>query len=185
MKEYSHHNVKLKPIDEAQRFEQIKRNIPSFTTQEFKDLLYIGVAKNRFQFQTYLNNLNYNITILEAHTPNLEKYVDKYTLINADVTKFETKNKWDVIMWWHGPEHISKEELKPILQKLEFMANKLVILGCPWGMCLQGVYSGNPYQVHKNHIYPLDLLELNYSVETIGKSDLPGSNLLAWKFVNT
>lgn len=181
---YVHNNIKLKLLDQEQRFEQIKRNIPSFITQEFNSLLYIGVAKTRFQLQEYLDDLNYTVTILEAHTPNLSQYLDKYNVINADITKFETKDKWDVVMWWHGPEHIAKEELKPTLQKLERMANKLVILGCPWGLCLQGEYGGNPYQVHKNHIYPLDLLKLNYSVETIGKLDFPGSNLLAWKFTN-
>ena len=166
---------------EKQRFDQIKRNIPSFFTQEFKELLYIGVTKTHFQFGTYL--YKYNITLLEAHTPNLESYLDKYTCINADITKFETEQKWDVVMWWHGPEHINKEDLKSTLKKIEKMAKKLVILGCPWGRYLQGIVNNNSYQVHKNHIYPKDLIELGYLVETIGRIDKAGSNLLAWKVI--
>ena len=173
--------MKFIPYNEEQRFDQIKRNIPSFLTQEFKDLLYIGVGKYRFQFESYLNNLNYNITLLEAYSSNLKKYIGKYVVINADITKFETGDKWDVVMWWHGPEHISKEELKPTLEKLERIAKKLVILGCPWGKYLQGTIGGNPYEVHKAYLYPKDLLKLGYLIETIGRLDRVGSNMLAWR----
>lgn len=173
--------MSFKPYDEEQRFDQIRRNIPSFITGEFKDLLYIGVNKVRFQFNDYLHELKYNITLLEVYTINLETYLDKYTCINADITKFETDEMWDVIMWWHGPEHISKEELKPTLQKLERMAKKLVILGCPWGKHIHGAVDGNPYEPHINHIYPSDLMKLGYSVESIGVQDKKGSNILAWK----
>lgn len=176
--------MKFVPYNEEQRFDQIKRNIPSFFTYKLKDLLYIGVTKTNFQFQEQLNKLKYEITLLEAHPPNLELYLDKYVCICADITEFEDLVlQWDVIMWWHGPEHISKEELAPTLEKLELMAKKLVILGCPWGIYLQGISNNNKYQIHKNHIYPKDLLKLGYSVETIGNKDKPGSNLLAWKML--
>lgn len=173
--------MKFIPYNEEQRFDQIKRNIPSFLTQEFNSLLYIGVNENRFQFQKQLDKLKYKITLLEAYPPNLELYVDKYICINADITKFETEDKWDVVMWWHGPEHISKEELKPTLQKLESMAKKLVILGCPWGKYKQGVVGGNIYEIHRNYIYPKNLIELGYSIETIGKPDYFGNNLMGWR----
>ena len=169
---------------EDERFNQIKQNIPSFITQEFNTLLYIGVGyRTKFQFQSHLDNLNYNITILEAHKPNLRKHRGKYAIINADITKFKTKRRWDIVMWWHGPEHISKGELKPTLQKLERMAKKLVILGCPWGKYVQGVVGGNPYEVHKTHLYPKDLVELGYSVKTLERPNKMGSNILAWKFI--
>ena len=172
--------MKFIPYNEKQRFDQIKRNIPSFFT--LKDLLYIGVSKTHFQFSKYLNK--YNVTLLEAHTPNLEHYITRYNCINADITKFETEQKWDVIMWWHGPEHITKEDLPFILMNIEKMAKKLVILGCPFGRYLQGIHNNNPYQIHKNHLYPSDLIKLGYSVETIGYKDKPGSNLLAWKVLS-
>ena len=184
---YSNYKVILKNKrgggDEGQRFEQIRRNIPSFFSQEFKDLLYIGVSKIHFQFKNYLRK--YNVTLLEAYRPNLESYVGKYIVINADITKFYSPIlRWDVIMWWHGPEHITKEELPSTLMNIEKMAKELVILGCPWGLYKQGAIRNNPYEVHKNHIYPKDLIELGYSVETIGASDHPGSNILAWKVLS-
>ena len=168
---------------EKQRFKQIRRNIPIFFTHELKDLLYIGVSKKHFQFKDYLHELQYNITLLEIYKPNLESYLNKYICINADIVKFETEQKWDVIMWWHGPEHISKEELESTLKKLETMAKKLIILGCPFGKYVQGIVNNNPYQIHKNYIYPKDLIKLGYLVETIGNQDRQGSNLLAWKLI--
>ena len=174
--------MKFIPYNEDRRFDQIKRNIHLFLTKKLKSLLYIGVSKKHFQFKTYLDNLGYNITLLEAHAPNLESYIKDYICINADIIEFDTYDlRWDVVMWWHGPEHITKEKLKPTLKKIERIANKLVILGCPFGRYVQGVSNNNKYQIHKNHIYPKDLLDLGYYVDTIGRQDIPGSNLMAWR----
>jgi len=168
--------------NEEERFDQIRRNIPLFFTKELKDLLYIGVNEKHFQFKKYLHELKYNITLLEAFEPNLNCYKNNYECIHANITKFYNPiSRWDVIMWWHGPEHISKQELPLTLMNIEKMANKLVILGCPWGKYIQGAVDDNPYEVHKADLYLEDLTKLGYSIDTIGRVDVGGSNILAWK----
>ncbi len=56
-------------------------------------------------------------------------------VINDDITKFvkNSTEKFDVIVWWHGPEHVEQEQLGPTLKGLEAMCTGAVVIGCPDG----------------------------------------------------
>jgi hypothetical protein len=88
--------------------------------------------------------------------------------------------RYQAVVWWHGPEHVKREELAATLARLEAMAD-IVILGCPWGVYPQGDYGGNPHEVHLATLLPEDFETLGYEVTTLGKRDDPASNLIAWK----
>jgi len=156
-----------------------------------KTLLYIGASRRRQQMLSLFVDRNYRITILEAWLPNA-MYVSKHVSGVRDVICADVRNimretlplpRYDVVCWWHGPEHVAIDDLAPTLANLEEIAERLVILASPWGRYDQGAVDGNPWEKHRSVIYPDLLHALGYSTHTIGVLDRRGSNLLAWRDV--
>jgi len=154
----------------------------------FKSVLYIGAKHDRSDFLEDFQKSGYEITILEIYKPNVE-YLKNIPWINevveADVCKFFTDKKFDVIFWWHGPEHVKKEEIELTLKKLEFLSNNLVILGCPWGIVPQDRNSNkNPFEEHISFFDTGYFENLGYKTDYFGKKDVMGSNILSLKRKN-
>lgn len=172
----------------AQRLAQLKHEIPNLFTLG-KTALYVGATPRRSQMVLELSGANYDITLLEAFKPNADYYAGHpwfAEVICGDVQNIcEIANgrKWDLVVWWHGPEHVDKERLPQTLADLEAVANEMVVLGSPWGQNLHGMVSGNPHSVHQASIDMPDLEKLGYSTSTLGEKDNPGTwcHLLAWK----
>jgi hypothetical protein len=116
---------------------------------------------------------------------------------NLDPSALEVlRGQWlppyDVVFWWHGPEHISEHEIGPTVKGLEQIARELVILACPWGDSkLHHAPEGKiPGQRHKAKLYKHHFRSMGYKVASIGKRDgrnrKPSSatHILAWKWIN-
>jgi hypothetical protein len=86
---------------------------------------------------------------------------------------------YDLVIWWHGPEHVALATLPAVLRVLE-ACGKLVILGCPWGNYPQGAVSGNAFEVHRSALEPEYFAERGYECDVVGKRGL-GSNIAAVK----
>jgi len=147
-------------------------------------LLYVG-ARERTQLLELFVDAKFRITVLEAWAPNcalLRKRQDIHEIIQADISELVTKTDraWDVVLWWHGPEHVESQLLRRTLQDIKKIARYMVVLGCPWGIYPQDSLYSNPYEVHVSHLYPEFFKELGYSTETLGRKDTPGSNITAW-----
>jgi len=167
------------------RAKQAFRAVPDLLN--YKTLLYIGASKARAEMLSYFIEKDYNIAILEAWSENVLYYrkqlIKKLSIIQADVrnvSKIPLAN-FDVVMWWHGPEHVEKIILSQVLNELYKHTNKILILACPWGRYVQQAVKGNPYEVHRSHLYPEFFKELGFKTSTLGKKDRRGSNLVAWK----
>ena len=52
-------------------------------------------------------------------------------------------DQYDIVLWWHGPEHVKKEEFADILAQLKSKARLAVVVGCPHGQYRQGASYGN------------------------------------------
>lgn len=169
-----------------ERADQTKRCIPEIF-EIGKDCLYVGAGCNAtFQFVPELIDHNYKITLLEIWKPNSDLYSGHpwfNEAICSDIRIFDTDRKWDLLMWLHGPEHIHKEELESTVKKIEKLTRKLIVMACPWGIYPEGAIQGNPHEVHLSSLYEEDFKALGYMVDTIGQKDVPGSNLLSWKYV--
>jgi len=150
-----------------------------------KTVLYIGARPDRYDFLMDFVRAGYEVTVLEAYKPNVDYFEKKEWIKNVifdDVVKLDLNDRYDVIFWWHGPEHIPAEDLEPTLTKLEKVANKLVILGCPWGQVNSRKKYDNPYEKHRNYFNDgLIFEERGYSVDCIGEKDVLVSNILAIK----
>lgn len=165
------------------RKKQLERNIPDIW--KYKTVLYIGARKYRRDFTNQFKQNEYKIDILEIFDKNIQslkklKFINK--LIKGDVREIDklVNNKYDVVFWWHGPEHIQKRELKPTLNKLKKLTNHVLVCGCPYGKYEQGAVYGNPWEKHLSYLEPRDFKKSSFKVEVLGKKDSLGSNILAW-----
>ena len=154
----------------------------------FKSVLYIGAKYNRSDFLEDFQKNGYNITVLEIYKPNVEHLrtlPQINEVIEGDVCNFFTDKKFDVIFWWHGPEHIKEENLAMTLKKLESFANNYVVLGCPWGKAVQGVGSdGNPFEEHVSFFNMGYFERFGYKTDYSGTKGVMGSNIISIKKIN-
>lgn len=149
-----------------------------------KSVLYVGANTHRCHILPSFRNRGYKIDIVEPFEMNCKHY-DGVIGINkvhhSTIIEFKPEKKYDVVFWWHGPEHINRDKLEATLKHMESMADKYVVLACPWGDNAQDAIDGNNYEIHRSSLYQKDFEEYGYHAKTIGIVDTYGSNLLAWK----
>lgn len=181
----------LKPwaLRSVARKRQVKK-IPGVF--DHKTMLYIGANPRRIEMVDMFYTAGYEIDVLEAWEPNfleLSKWNMKYQIFKylylEDVRLIDEhihhRLNWDVIMFWHGPEHLPKMDVAPTLEMLERHANHLVILGCPRGKYVQPEVDGNPFERHESYLYEKDFNDLGYLTQTLRPHKTRGSNIVAWK----
>lgn len=130
------------------------------------------------------------IVILEAFRENydwlkaeFEGRGGQYQVVHGRAQEVEDLGlgMFDVVFFWHGPEHLPEEEIAPTLQALERVARHVVVCGMPFGFYEQGSEYGNPFEVHRSHITPEFMNSLGYRTQTLGTADRAGSSLTAYK----
>lgn len=86
-------------------------------------------------------------------------------LIEQDVRFLKIKDKsYDVVICSHVVEHLTKKEGLALIQKLERIAKKRVVIAVPVGHLHQEAYDDNEHQKHKSQWYPNDLRKMGYIV---------------------
>jgi hypothetical protein len=126
----------------------------------------------------------YICDIVEVYAPNVLKLKDVpgiRTIYLSNILTFYPTERYDVVFFWHGIEHLEKKSLKGLITRLKSYTNKLIVFGCPYGIYKQDALYGNPYEVHVTAWYPEDLKILGLNCDTIGKRDSVRANLLSWK----
>ena len=182
------------PFESSARLRQIQRCIPDLFG--FKSVLYIGANMTRMQFVPVFVGADMMIDVVEIHTPNvreLESFNERTriagrkwfrNIINADVRdiwKLDELLSYDVVFWWHGPEHVPLEDFEKTMRLLERFAIKIIVAGCPWGIYHQPAVRDNPHEIHVSHLTPREFINIGYTTNTIGRKNVRGSNILAWK----
>lgn len=170
---------------ERDRLGVLLKLAPQIADGKDKICLYIGASKSRFQLGTWLHEMGYSITLVEVYPENAMYYAkDKRIskVVCADILLIASPIKSDIVVWWHGPEHVTKREMNHILPKLEFSARMGVVLATPYGKYIQGRAYGNPWERHLWHPMPEDFESIGYKVGTVGAIDTgPESCIVAWK----
>ena len=161
----------------------VRRHLPGLFSYP-GDMLYIGANPLRCHLANELNDAGWHLELLEVWQPNIDHYANNgpfHELTLGDVREIGAL-RHDALVWWHGPEHIGKDEIPVLLRRLEAMV-PVIVLGCPWGKYNQGAAYGNPYEEHRATLYPEDFLGWGYEVETCGRPDTGDglSHILAWK----
>ncbi len=164
------------------REESVLRLLPDLLSN--RDVLYVGARSSRIDFGELFAAAGMKVTVLEIHRSNVE-FLGTVAwiadVVEGDVRTFSADRSFDLVFWWHGPEHIREHELRPTLQRLEAMATNAIVLGCPWGRYLQGREYGNPHEVHLSHFDHGVFEMMGYETECLGRRDTPGSNITAVK----
>ena len=152
-----------------------------------RTVLYVGANARRHDFAEDFAAAGAVVDVLEAWPANFDALAAQNgggwinLLIEGDVRDAAICRRYDVVFWWHGPEHLAAEDIAPTVARLETFARRYVVLGSPWGVYDQGATGGNPYEVHQTPIWPDNLDALGYDVECLGRPDTRGSNLTAVK----
>jgi len=144
-------------------------NIKNIENGYEKFLLYIG-GGNRCYLLNDFQKWKYEIEIIEIWKPNVDflKKTFSFPVIHGDIRNFKTiiNKSYDICCWWHGPEHINKNDFEKLLPKLEQKC-KLLILGCPEGYSPQEEINGNPYEKHLWSVETEYLKNMGFSVSVI------------------
>lgn len=166
---------------------QVRANVPEVFS--YKTVLYIGARRSRMQLVDLFHEAGYAIDVIEIYPPNVEALkatnADRRwfrEILQGDVRESEkfALDPYDVVVWWHGPEHVSKHELPGVIKGLMALTKKVLILGCPFGQIEQGISYGNVHETHSAYLYPEDFTALGFLANTIGPRDKGGSNIMAW-----
>jgi hypothetical protein len=176
-------------IDRAKARKKTVLSIPGIL--KYKTLLYIGANPSRLELLDLFYNAGYKIDILEIYPPNVEglrKLNEKEKLFRdiyqGDVREIDgiiVGKKYDVVCFWHGPEHLEKRDIKSTLIQLENKAKNIIFTGCPYGYYPQDDVYGNPAEIHRCSLDVKFFERLGYKTKTIRKKNKRGSNITAWK----
>lgn len=152
-----------------------------------QSVLYIGASPARQILAKEFRDHGAHIDLVEVWPPNVEALSKTHTavfdnFILGDVRRLGEviKKQYDVVVWWHGPEHVTKEEFEPTLQSLRQFATRLVVTACPHGDFPQGEYGGNKFETHYLALTPEDFHRLGWYAISFGERDDRWSWVMAW-----
>lgn len=152
-------------------------------------LLYVGASPGRFACANLLRNAGHEITVLEiwpAYIDELRPRADFVAhWVPGDVRNVDSlplpHAQYDYTFWWHGPEHISRQDVEPTIRKLEELTTRLISLATPWGRVAWPAEDGNPYMEHACSIFPRDFARWGYRYVAVWPENRTGSHVMAWK----
>lgn len=148
-------------------------------------VLYVGArpAPACSNIMDYLATAGATIDLLEIWEKNCQSFEHDPRLRNVmcgDVREnfWPSFVHYDWVVWWHGPEHIERNGLEPVIKDLGAISDH-ILLGCPWGKYEQGEMYGNPHEEHLTHWQPEDFEALGFAVRAVGKDG--NGNIIAWR----
>lgn len=130
------------------------------------------------------------LIILELNKDNVIYFKNKFVgnssveVIHGDVrTASNHIQSVDSVFWFHGPEHIKREELKVAFDQLNFITKNSMLWVCPWG----NYYKLNIGDYEEDHhwYYPEneDFTSLGFDVFNDGDTKHKGNaNINAYLF---
>jgi len=160
---------------------------------EFRSALYIGANAKRFHlYGLFPADGLYVLEVFPEYCEQLraDRRRPVAGVFCGDVRGIDSNDgvralaPFDVVCWWHGPEHLTKQDAAPLLKpagSLERIAGRAVLLGMPWGVHRQEPSDGNPCQAHRSAWSPVDLERWGYETAVLGRPHK--GHLTAWKRV--
>lgn len=150
----------------------------------YKSLLYVGADIHRCHMLKDFRNREQFIDIVEPFEANCNYYKGVNGINNvyqSTIQDFKPNTKYDIVLWWHGPEHMNENEYEKTFKHMETMANKYIIMGVPWGINKQDAIDNNDYEIHRTSTLPEHFEKYGYKTNSIGNKDTWYSNILIWK----
>jgi len=163
----------VKLLQESARHRPIKSflNIGYHDYQDVRNRWWIDICR--------ANGIDWHI--LEVFQPNVDNFLahapaaDHHRITCGNLLKLDLlySRRFDVILHWHGPEHLRREDFLTCLPLMTECSALLTILGCPDGEEEQGQAYGNPYEEHLSFWSAEDFRSLGFVVQTV-RDKAPG-----------
>jgi hypothetical protein len=164
--------------------EALLASIPDIADGRGRKALYIGASPIRAYLLGDLARWGWGTDILEIHPPNADfarRAFPCRDVVLGDVRDAATLlagRRYGLALWWHGPEHIPREDLPATLAALASLST-LTVLSCPRGRSPQGPVDGNPHETHLWDPQPADFAALGLSAIAFPRPPDP-DGILAW-----
>lgn len=171
---------------ELARQEQLDSLIPAQLKDGYnKRLLYVGghlrYGRN-LQMSAYFRKAGYVIDVIEIFPDNIAQLANIQwikRLIEGDIRLFDPFMVYDVVVFWHGPEHLGKDEVPALLDRMKRYSNA-IIFATPNGRFEQGPEYGNPAESHASIWYMEDFTRMDMVASAIGNPDEENGNIIAY-----
>jgi len=147
------------------RFIHYISNLPLwFFVQSYKTILDVGCGVNSpINYFVRHGQILHGLDISSAEIGKQTK--TKYQkVINCDIHDLNEDGKYELITALDFIEHFTKEEGFEILDKIENLAQKRVVVVTPNGFVSQTATADNPWQEHKSGWSVADFRERGYRV---------------------
>ena len=147
------------------RCSEIKRKIDKMF-EDSKTILMIGWRSDSDStFVKHMLDREKVPTIIEIFPKNLESVPTGITATCADIRDYKVDKTYDMLLWQHGPEHVTKLDIMKFFKEYGKMF-KYIILESPNGPTQQGPMYGNPYEEHISSWTPTDYTDLGFEYIT-------------------
>lgn len=171
---------------ELARQDQLDALIPARIKDGYgKRMLYVGghlrYGRN-LQMSAYFRKAGYTIDVIEIFPDNVAQLANIQwisRLIEGDVRLFHPYFVYDLVVFWHGPEHLEADEVPGLLEKMKTYA-KAIIFASPNGRYEQGAEYGNDAERHASTWYLEDFVRLDMVASAIGDPDEENGNIIAY-----
>jgi hypothetical protein len=156
----------------------IKKFEDTVVKYDIKHVVYVGLppkdvfrAKRQMWWLRICSEHMLGITLIEIFEPWAKNLIEEgFNVVCEDICNYDPVNTDSMLLWSHGPEHISKDEFNECLPNL-VKKYKNICVAMPYGIWEQGSKI-NPYEVHKWHADVDDLISLGFDyVDTNGPKD--------------
>lgn len=139
--------------------------------KQHQSILDIGCADG--DMMGFLNNRKRFYTVgMDIYEPYLRECKTAKTHsenILCDVRRLPFKDKsFDIVLFLETIEHLEKEEGLKVLQEIERIARREIIISTPVSSAGQEAYGGNPHQEHRSSWSPIEMRQRGYKVGGIG-----------------
>lgn len=148
--------------------------------REARSVLDVGCGKSSPVHSFPGLSYTVGVDIFEPYLRQATKAGTHHDYVRCDVRKLPFRRKsFDVVLCLEVLEHLDKEDGHRLLQEMEEIARRQVIITTPLGKYDQASYDGNPAQQHRYLLSPPEMKEMGYRVVTLGLRNLGGDSGLA------
>lgn len=125
------------------------------------------------------------VDIFEPYLKECKRRKIHTEYLKLDIRKLPFKNKsFDVVISLQVLEHLQKKEAWKVLDKMEKIAEKQVIVAMPIGEMYHPAVDGNKHQLHCSAFYPEEFTKRGYKIIRMGRKNILGEEGLVHKLDN-
>ncbi len=125
---------------------------------------------------------------VDIHIPYIKESKKKRIhnqYIKTDIRFLPFKDKsFDVVIGLQVLEHLLKKDSWKVLEKMERIAKKQVIIATPIGKTYHPAVDGNKHQLHLSGFYPNEFTKRGYKIIRMGRKSILGEEGLVHKCNN-